>query len=149
MSTIHIDRTVGRSIFGADAAGYEAGRLSYPDALYGILESECGLHAGASVFEIGPSTGQATCDLVKRGANVTAIEPDAALAMSLSNLPKARSDWNARHTTRSSERLNSAHKSCERSSPPSRRCARPRTPTATHASMRRRPWRAKKPWMAR
>jgi SAM-dependent methyltransferase len=84
-----IDRAVGRVIFGADAAGYEAGRLSYPDALYEMLETQCGLRAGAAVFEIGPGTGQATRELLKRGASVTATEPDGVLAMALSELPKA------------------------------------------------------------
>ncbi len=39
-----------------------------------------GSAAGASVIEIGPGTGQATAELLRRGARVHAIEPGAALA---------------------------------------------------------------------
>jgi SAM-dependent methyltransferase len=76
-------RQAGRTIFGRDAAGYEAGRLDYPPALYALLVEQCGLAPGARVFEVGPGTGQATRALVAAGAMVTAVEPDPALCRTL------------------------------------------------------------------
>jgi SAM-dependent methyltransferase len=74
---------VGRSIFGRDPAGYHAGRLSYPEALFELLAGRCGLVRDAAVFEIGPGSGQATRSLLKHGVRLTAVEPDAALAATL------------------------------------------------------------------
>lgn len=76
-----LDRAVGSTAFGADVAGYAAGRVDYPDRLFEILTDRCGLAPGASVLEIGPGTGQATRKLLDAGAvRVVAIEPDRDLA---------------------------------------------------------------------
>jgi SAM-dependent methyltransferase len=86
-----IHREVGQSIFGTDAAGYDAGRLAYPAALFDLLHARCGLTAGARLFEVGPGTGQATRELLDRGADVTAIEPDSALIDVLKDAGRNRS----------------------------------------------------------
>ena len=66
--------------FDLDAAGYAAGRPGYPPVVFDFLAERCGLRPGSSVIEIGPGTGQATAELLRRGATVHAIEPGAALA---------------------------------------------------------------------
>jgi SAM-dependent methyltransferase len=73
-------RLEARHLYGRDAAGYDAGRPQYPDAVYDILVARCGLTRGASVVEIGPGTGLVTRRLVELGARVVAVEPEQALA---------------------------------------------------------------------
>jgi len=73
-------RLAARRLYGRDAAGYDAGRPQYPDAVYDILVTRCGLTRGASVLEIGPGTGLVTRRLVELGATVVAVEPEPALA---------------------------------------------------------------------
>ncbi|MEL6767685.1 MAG: methyltransferase domain-containing protein [Pseudomonadota bacterium] len=66
--------------FGSDAAGYDAGRLDYPPALYDRLAA-AGLVPGARIFEIGAGTGIATARmLAARPARLTAVEPDPRMA---------------------------------------------------------------------
>lgn len=81
--TLALDRTVGSTAFGTDVAGYAAGRLDYPEALFEILSDRCGLVPRARVLEIGPGTGQATRRMLDAGASVVAVEPDPALARHL------------------------------------------------------------------
>jgi SAM-dependent methyltransferase len=76
-------RREARTIYGRDAEGYEAGRPDYPEELYEILASRCGLRAGASVVEIGPGTGLVTRRLLAVGARVVAVEPDENMAARL------------------------------------------------------------------
>jgi SAM-dependent methyltransferase len=76
-------RQEARTIYGRDAEVYEAGRPDYPEKLYAILVSRCGLRAGASVVEIGPGTGLVTRRLVAAGARVVAVEPDENMAARL------------------------------------------------------------------
>ncbi|HYM69472.1 MAG TPA: methyltransferase domain-containing protein [bacterium] len=76
-----IGRDEGRSAFGADPAGYDAARPDYPERVYDILRTRCGLRPGARTFEIGPGTGQATRRLLRFGADpLIVVEPDARLA---------------------------------------------------------------------
>lgn len=78
------DDGVGRSIFGADVAGYEHGRPKYPEAVYSALEASGALSPGVDAFEVGPGTGQATGRLIEVGvASLVAIEPDMRLAAHL------------------------------------------------------------------
>jgi SAM-dependent methyltransferase len=70
----------GRERFGDDPGNYDAARPRYPDRVWEILAERCGLRERATIFEVGPGTGTATRELVARGAEVTAIEPDARLA---------------------------------------------------------------------
>jgi SAM-dependent methyltransferase len=73
-------RGEARTIFGADAQGYDAGRPDYPAEVYDILTSRCGLRANASVLEIGAGTGLVTRRLMAAGARVVAVEPDENMA---------------------------------------------------------------------
>jgi SAM-dependent methyltransferase len=73
-------RRVRRGVFGRDPATYDRFRLPYPEKVYEILARRCGLRPGAVVFEIGPGTGIATRELLRRGADpLTVIEPDRRL----------------------------------------------------------------------
>jgi SAM-dependent methyltransferase len=74
-------RHAGRRLFGIDPAGYAAGRPGYPSALFDLLEERCGLGPGARTLEIGPGGGQATADLLGRGAApLVLLEPDPELS---------------------------------------------------------------------
>ena len=71
----------GRRLFGLDPAAYARGRPGYPAELFEILVERCGLAPGTPTLEIGPGAGQATAELLARGANpLTVVEPDARLA---------------------------------------------------------------------
>jgi SAM-dependent methyltransferase len=78
-----------RLSFNEAADSYDEVRPSYPadlfDALFHLLPSE------PEIVEVGPGTGQATKDLVARGASVHAIEIGPAMAAKLrSNIPSDR-----------------------------------------------------------
>ena len=66
--------------FDADAAGYAEGRPGYPPEVFTLLVDRCGLGPETEVVEIGPGTGQATRELLARGARVRAVEPGLHLA---------------------------------------------------------------------
>jgi trans-aconitate methyltransferase len=70
--------------FNAAAGTYRRGRPPYPDAVFDLLASRCGLRPGVRVLEIGAGTGLATGPLLARGADVVAVEPGANLAEVLS-----------------------------------------------------------------
>src|SRR5262249_20873778 len=73
-----------RRLFGGDPAGYDEARPDYPDRVYEILTSRCGLGPGTATLEIGPGTGLATRRLLSLGANpLVAVEPDERLATHL------------------------------------------------------------------
>lgn len=74
-----------RLSFNEAAEIYDAVRPSYPEAMYdglfGVLPTK------PSVVEVGPGTGQATWDLLARGAVVHAVEIASSMAARLrSNL---------------------------------------------------------------
>ena len=69
-----------RDSFDQDAEAYDLGRPGYPPELYDHLVTACGLGPGTRVLEIGCGTGQATRDLLDRGAVVTAVELGEHLA---------------------------------------------------------------------
>ena len=78
-----------RLSFNAVPEIYDEVRPSYPsamfDALFEVLPPE------PSILEVGPGTGQATKDLLARGASVRAIEIGPEMAAKLrSNLPSDR-----------------------------------------------------------
>jgi SAM-dependent methyltransferase len=80
-----------RLSFDAAAEIYDRVRPSYPaalfDALFDLLRTE------PEIVEVGPGTGQATVDLLARGASVRAIEIGPAMAAILrSNLSSDRLD---------------------------------------------------------
>ncbi len=67
-------------VFGRDPGAYDRARLRYPPALWALLERRCGLRRGTSVLEIGPGTGIATRELLRRsGGPMTLVEPDRRL----------------------------------------------------------------------
>lgn len=66
--------------FERDPEGYAAGRPGYPAEVFAVLVERCGLGEGTGVIEIGPGTGQATTELLRRGAHVHAVEPGPELA---------------------------------------------------------------------
>jgi SAM-dependent methyltransferase len=67
--------------FDQDVDRYERARHGYPPALFDDLFAL--VPAGSEVCEVGPGTGQATVDLLARGAHVTAVELGAAMAQRL------------------------------------------------------------------
>ena len=69
--------------FDRDPTGYAQGRPGYPTEVFAVLEARCGLGPGTEVVEIGPGTGQATNELLARGARVHAVEPGSRLAAHL------------------------------------------------------------------
>ncbi len=78
-----------RLSFNEAAETYDGVRPSYPadlfDALFQMLPSR------PDIVEVGPGTGQATKDLLARGASVLAVEIGPAMAAKLrSNLPSHR-----------------------------------------------------------
>ena len=75
-----------RMSFDAAAGLYHRGRRPYPDAVFELLVSRCGLRPGARVLDIGAGTGLATGPLLAAGAHVVAVEPGA-------NLQTARDLW--------------------------------------------------------
>lgn len=77
---LHLQR---RRLFSSDVAAYDTGRPGYPARVYELLEQVCGLGTGSRVLEIGPGTGQATGDLLRHGATVTAVELGAEMASAL------------------------------------------------------------------
>jgi SAM-dependent methyltransferase len=62
------------SVFDPLVDAYDAGRPSYPDAVYDAIERLARPLSGASVVEIGAGTGIATCGLRTRGARVLAVD---------------------------------------------------------------------------
>lgn len=72
---LHEDRCRAES-FGADAAGYDALRPTYPDALIEALLDPPVREA----LDVGCGTGIASAPLLARGVRVTGVEPDARMA---------------------------------------------------------------------
>jgi SAM-dependent methyltransferase len=65
--------------FDRNAINYQQGRPPYPQRVYDLL-TQYGLGTGCRTLEIGAGSGLATAELLARGADVTAVEPGAALA---------------------------------------------------------------------
>jgi len=77
----YVARHVARRSFGDDPRGYDTARPPYPAAVYDLLERRCGLRPGCATFEVGPGTGIATRELLRRGADpLVAIEADPRMA---------------------------------------------------------------------
>jgi hypothetical protein len=75
-----LDPSEGRDLYGRDPIAYAAGRPEYPERVWEVLESRCMLRSGSRVVEIGPGTGLVTRRLLSEGAQVTGVEPNAAMA---------------------------------------------------------------------
>jgi len=86
----HRDREQLRTTFGAVAELYDRARPEYPPAIFDDLAELAHLRPGARVLEIGPGTGKATAELVRRGYAVTGIELSPELAeVARRNVPDA------------------------------------------------------------
>ena len=85
-----IDHDGRWSLFGQDAAGYHAGRIGYPDALYDLIFART--VSAPDVIEIGAGTGLVTEALLTRSVrSVTSVEPAAELvAFMRGRLPDPR-----------------------------------------------------------
>jgi SAM-dependent methyltransferase len=81
------ERDPGR-VFGEIAELYDRVRPPYPPAVFDELLAYAG-HP-SSALEVGAGTGRATAALASRGVQVTAIEPDAAMAAILARRGGAR-----------------------------------------------------------
>lgn len=64
------------TVFGEVAETYDRLRSSYPEEMYDDLLASAGLAPGSPVLETGCGTGLATIELVRRGLDVTAVDPD-------------------------------------------------------------------------
>lgn len=73
-SSIHLDRRRARS-FGSAAQRYDAHRPHYPAALIAGLVAPT-----ERALDVGAGTGIASVQLAEAGADVLAVEPDAAMA---------------------------------------------------------------------
>lgn len=74
MTGNQLERDAGSALFGADAAGYHAGRIGYPDELYDAVLARA--VPSPRVLEIGAGTGLATEALLERQpAALTVVEP--------------------------------------------------------------------------
>jgi SAM-dependent methyltransferase len=76
----HRDRERLRETFGTVAELYDRARPEYPAAVFDDLAELALLEPGSRVLEIGPGTGKATVELVRRGYAVTGIELSPELA---------------------------------------------------------------------
>jgi SAM-dependent methyltransferase len=86
----HRDREQLRTTFGAVAELYDRARPEYPTAIFDDLAELAHLERGSRVLEIGPGTGKATAELVRRGFAVTGIELSPELAeFAGRNVPQA------------------------------------------------------------
>jgi SAM-dependent methyltransferase len=86
----HRDREVLRHTFGSIAELYDRARPGYPEVVFDDLAELAGLRAGSRVLEIGPGTGKATAELVRRGLDVTGVELSPELAeVARRNVPEA------------------------------------------------------------
>lgn len=77
-----LDRLVGRSAFGIDAAGYHDARSGYSSEIFALLTRL--VAAGPRILEIGAGTGHATEGLLKLSpSQLTIVEPDPRLCQFL------------------------------------------------------------------
>ena len=77
--------------FTAGVGAYERGRPSYPPEVVQHLERRYGLGSGVRVLDVGAGTGKLTALLEATGADVTALEPVAAMRHALArNCPKVQ-----------------------------------------------------------
>jgi SAM-dependent methyltransferase len=74
------DREQRRASFGTVAERYDRARPEYAAAAFDDIAELAELERGARVLEIGPGTGKATAELLRRGYDVTGVELSADLA---------------------------------------------------------------------
>jgi SAM-dependent methyltransferase len=76
MSDVHPFAAAG---FSKAAADYAAGRPDYPPEISSWLETELGLSSASEALDLGAGTGRFSACLAACGAEVTAVEPVAAM----------------------------------------------------------------------
>ena len=76
MSDVHPFAAAG---FAKAAADYSAGRPDYPPEISSWLETELGLSSASKALDLGAGTGRFSAYLGACGAEVTAVEPVAAM----------------------------------------------------------------------
>jgi SAM-dependent methyltransferase len=82
MSTTH----AAAAGFETDADRYARGRPDYPVEVAGWLRERLHLGPGKSVVDLGAGTGKFTKRLIETGAEVTAVEPAAAMRAKLGEI---------------------------------------------------------------
>ena len=82
--------------FGSEAAAYERGRPSYPPEAVDWLLAPTDTFKAREVLDLGAGTGKLTTRLVERGLSVTAVDPVAAIFVSMHtyNLLSEQADVN-------------------------------------------------------
>jgi SAM-dependent methyltransferase len=86
----HRDRERLRETFGSVAEQYDRARPEYPAGVFDDLAELAALEPGSRVLEIGPGSGKATAELVRRGYDVTGVELSPDLAeIAARNVPDA------------------------------------------------------------
>ena len=70
-----------RCVFGRNPILYDRSRLPSSGQLFDILTDRCGRGPGTTLFEVGPGTGIATRELLRRGATrLVLVEADRRMA---------------------------------------------------------------------
>jgi SAM-dependent methyltransferase len=77
LRSLHTDG-VG-AIFSSKVADYVASRPDYPPALFEALRTTCHLEEGSRIVDLGAGTGLLTRDLLARGWQAVAVEPNDAM----------------------------------------------------------------------
>lgn len=86
----HRDREMLRHTFGTVAELYDRARPTYPAAVFDEIAALGALEPGSRVVEIGPGTGKATVEMLRRGWAVTGVELSPELAeVARHNVPEA------------------------------------------------------------
>ncbi len=81
--------------FSPRAGEYDRHRPDYPDALFEHLESRGLVELGTRVADVGAGTGIFSEQLIGRGAEVWAVEPNAAMRTLAENRLQSRSQFHA------------------------------------------------------
>jgi SAM-dependent methyltransferase len=69
-----------RLSFGTVAEQYDSHRPGYPDEMFEAVLEYAGVRPGDRILDVGAGTGRASLLFAERGYEITAIEPDSAMA---------------------------------------------------------------------
>jgi SAM-dependent methyltransferase len=90
MGTTNTLHPAAASGFAQQADAYARGRPDYPQAVLPWLGEQLGLQPAWQVLDLGAGTGKFSRYLLDSGAQVTALEPVAAMRAKLASLPGLR-----------------------------------------------------------